>query len=82
MTLTYTLENLPPRIPASKVCELAGYGRSTLRARIIEGKMPRPVDRGKEALFPTKEVLERLGLFGQESAENPFEQALNELEKT
>lgn len=74
-----TLSNLPPRIPASKVCELAGYGKGTLNGRIKRGLMPPPVDRGKENLFLTSEVLERLGLAGQAAASsNPFEKALND----
>ncbi len=75
------LESLPPRIPTSKVCELAGYGPGTLRTRIKDGEMPHPVDRAKESLFLTSEILPRLGLGAEPKIENPFEKSLNELEK-
>jgi hypothetical protein len=72
-----TTENLPPRIPASTVCKLAGYGKSTLTDRIKSGRMPSPIDRGKENLFLTSEVLDRLGISGAPVSENPFEKALD-----
>lgn len=71
------LETLPPRIPASTVCRLAGYTKSTLINRIACGKMPKPVDRGKENLFSTKDVLEKLGLGGKSESVNPFKKALD-----
>lgn len=71
------LETLPPRIPASTVCKLAGYSKGTLIKRIARGLMPRPVDRGKENLFLTSQVLERLGLNGKSEAVNPFQKALD-----
>lgn len=71
------LNDLPPRIPTSKVCQLAGYSRSLLEVRIKEGKMPRHVDRAKENLFLTEEVLKHLGLKGSIQTENPFEAALD-----
>lgn len=72
------VETLPPRIPASVVCKLAGYSKSTLLKRIRGGRMPQPVDRGREMLFNKSEVVEALGLTGeQKDAGNPWEAALN-----
>lgn len=67
------LSILPPRIPASKVCEIAGYSKSVLSRRISSGRMPRPVDRAKENLFLTSAVLERLGLVGEIHARDSFD---------
>ena len=75
------LETLPHRIPASVVCKLAGYGKNTLRSRITKGQMPRPIDRAKENIFHRDEVLKKLGLAKESVSSNPFEQALDELEK-
>lgn len=79
-----TLTDLPPRIPASKVCELAGYSKGTLHGRIKRGLMPPPIDRGRENLFRTADVLERLGLSGAVSigAVNPLEKALDALKSS
>jgi predicted DNA-binding transcriptional regulator AlpA len=72
------LETLPPRIPVSVVCRLAGYSKSTLIKRIACGRMPAPIDRGKENLFLTTEVLEKLGIGGKSESVNPFEKALDD----
>lgn len=74
------IHELPPRIPASVVCKLAGYGKGTLAARIRRGTMPSHIDRGKENLFLTSEVLKRLGLAEEiTSSINPLERALDAL---
>ena len=79
MTQIPPLNLLPPRIPASLVCKLAGgYSRSTLRNRIKSGLMPKPVDRAKENLFQTDAVLEKLGLKSTPAIINPFIKALND----
>lgn len=70
-------ETLPPRIPSSIVCRLAGYSKSTLIKRIACGRMPSPIDRGKESLFLTAEVLKRLGINGKSESVNPWEKALD-----
>ncbi len=72
------LETLPPRIPASMVCKLAGYTKSTLRNRIKSGIMPKPIDRAKENLFHTEAVLEKLGLRKTPETINPFIKALHD----
>lgn len=72
------LETLPPRIPASMVCKLAGYGKGTLQGRIKRGLMPAPIDRGKENLFLTEQVLEKLGIGAKIEAVNPFIKSLND----
>lgn len=73
------IENLPPRIPASIVCKLAGYSKATLMKRIRDEAMPKPVDRGREKLFKTSEVLAKLGLTDAKTAResDPWEAALN-----
>lgn len=75
-------DSLPARLTASEVCHLAGYGRVTLGRRIRDGKMPPPVDRGKERLFDRAAVYRALGMdqqFGKDERRNPFEQALDAL---
>ena len=72
------LTSLPPRIPASLVCKLAGYGKAALNRRIKDGLMPAPIDRGRENLFLTSEVLKRLGLAEAAPPVNPFEKALDD----
>lgn len=74
------LESLPPRIPASTVCRLAGYSKGTLIKRIACGRMPSPIDRGKENLFLTTEVLQSLGIGGKSETVNPFEKALDSMD--
>lgn len=51
---------LPERIMTDEVCALAGYGRATLRARILEGRMPGPIDRAGQKVFLRDEVLKAL----------------------
>jgi predicted DNA-binding transcriptional regulator AlpA len=72
------IETLPPRIPASTVCKLAGYSKATLMKRIKREVMPKPVDRGREKLFKTAEVLAALGLTDSAPAKgvDPWEAAL------
>lgn len=74
------IETLPPRIPASTVCLLAGYSKSTLINRIAHGLMPKPIDRGKENLFLTAEVLEKLGIGAKSESINPLEKALDDMD--
>lgn len=74
---TLNIETLPPRIPASTVCKLAGYSRSVLWRRIKEGRMPKAVDEGREKLFLRDDVLRHLGLSGVDQTRNPFEAALD-----
>lgn len=51
-----------PRLTASEVCRLAGYGRVTLGRRVRDGLMPKPVDRGRERLFDRQEIYKALGI--------------------
>jgi len=50
------------RYTASEVCRLAGYSKVTLRRRISAGRLPKPVDRGREMLFDRQAVDRALGL--------------------
>lgn len=67
------MEIAPARIPASEVCRLAGYGRVTLGRRIKEGKMPAPVDRGRERLFDRMAVHKALGISTEAEQHEPEE---------
>lgn len=52
-----------PRIALPEVLALAGYSRSTLRARQRAGLMPWPVDRGgRGGIYQRDAVLKALGL--------------------
>ena len=60
------------RIPTSIVCALAGYTGLTLARRRKAGLMPNPVDKGREALYETRAVLNALGLNdGMEKTDGP-----------
>ena len=52
----------PARYTTSEVCAMAGYGPTTLWRRIQQGRMPKPVDRGRENLFQAREVKQALGI--------------------
>lgn len=54
------LRKLGPRIDTSTVCTLAGYGRATLKKRIKQGRMPPPIDRGREDIFDRDAVFNAL----------------------
>jgi hypothetical protein len=54
------IKRLGPRICATTVCSLAGYGKQTLKKRIREGRMPNPIDRGREEIFDRDAVLQAL----------------------
>jgi hypothetical protein len=69
------IETLPPRIAVPVVCWLAGYGPTTLRARIKAGEMPQPIDRAKKLLFRTSDVLQALGLDAKVEPINPWDKA-------
>jgi hypothetical protein len=60
----------------SEVCELARFSRATLANRIAAGKMPAPIDRGRENLFETRAVYRALGidhpLNAKTEEENPW----------
>ena len=58
------LSALPPRIPASVVCRLAGYSKGTLAKKISIGQMPQPIDKIRKRLFLTSAVLQSLGIEG------------------
>lgn len=62
---------LPARLPLPQVLELAGYGRTTLRARQYAGKMPWPIDRGgRGGIYDRDAVLKALGI-AQDAAPDP-----------
>lgn len=46
----------PRRYTRSQVLDLAGYSNATLRRRIAAGRMPAPIDRGREDLFDKDEI--------------------------
>jgi len=54
---------LPARLSLPEVLTLAGYSRSTLRARQRAGLMPWPIDRGgRGGIYQRDAVLKALGL--------------------
>lgn len=67
-------ETWPPRLLRSEVLQLARYSLSKLRARIKDGRMPRPIDRGTEAIFDRDAVLRALGLMQDEKPEQSDDQ--------
>jgi hypothetical protein len=60
----------PARMTTAEVCELARYGPITLWRRIRAGRMPRPVDRGRQSMFDRDAVLIALGLNPAKPASN------------
>lgn len=69
--------DLPPcaRLTLSEVCQLAGYSRTTLEKRIKAGRMPAPVDRGRERLFDRQAVYKALGILVEPSQHAAVEQS-------
>jgi hypothetical protein len=49
-----------PRLTRDQVCEIAGYGPQTLARRIAGGRMPKAIDRGRQALFDREAVYRAL----------------------
>lgn len=63
---------LPPRLHQPQILALAGYSRTTLRARQSAGRMPLPVDRGKHGgIYDRDAVLKALGLTQDEQTSTP-----------
>ena len=64
-------DNLPRRLPLPDVLALAGYSRTTLRARQNAGKMPWPIDRGgRGGIYDRDAVLKALGM-AQDATPDP-----------
>ena len=61
----------PNRLTTAEVCALARYGPATLWRRVKQGRMPKPVDRGRHSLFDRDEVLAALGFNREPSAYHP-----------
>lgn len=56
-------DNLPARIPRSRVAALLGFSVSTLHTRCSTGAIDlKPVDRGRELLYARADVLRVLGI--------------------
>ena len=56
-------DNLPARVPTSRVAALLGYSVRTLQRRRSSGSLKlAPVDRGAELLFARADVLRELGI--------------------
>ena len=65
-----TSTQIPARMYTSEVLRLAKWSSpSTLRKRQKEGRVPAPVDRGREMIFNGMAVYQALGLI--DSAVNP-----------
>lgn len=50
----------PERLTTGEVCKLARLSRATLWRRIAQGRMPRPIDRGRQALFCAEAIAQAL----------------------
>lgn len=62
------LADLPPRLTTTEVCELARISRRTLSRRIRDGSLAlAPVDRGREKLYRTADVIQAFD-FGDQPA--------------
>lgn len=53
-------DDRPLRLTTTEVCRLARLSRATLWRRIAEGRLPRPVDHGRQALFCAQAVRQAL----------------------
>lgn len=67
MTLHAPIDALPtpaaqPRIVMGEVCAIAHVSRITIQRRVKKGTFPKPVDRGREAIFDRKAVYGALGI--------------------
>jgi excisionase family DNA binding protein len=51
---------LPIRLTTREVCALARFSRVTLWQRIKAGRMPAPIDHGRQSIFDRDAVLEAL----------------------
>ena len=60
--MTVSSVDLPERMTTTEVCALARFSAITLWRRRKQGKMPRAIDRGREALFDRDAVLRALGM--------------------
>ncbi|MEI9995159.1 MAG: hypothetical protein WDM91_11230 [Rhizomicrobium sp.] len=66
-----------PRIMLSEVIAIARVSRVTIQRRVIAGKFPNAIDRGREMIFERRAVYEHLGIRTEGAdnvgAENPWE---------
>lgn len=53
-----TLPALDTRLTTTEVLQLLRLSRATLWRRIAQGRLPRPLDRGRQALFSKAAVME------------------------
>lgn len=54
--------SLPVRLTKSEVCAIARISPATMWRRIKAGRLPLPIDRGRESLFDRDSVLRSLSL--------------------
>lgn len=62
---------LPSRIYTSEVCRLARYGPGKLWRERQAGKMPAPIDRGRQDIFDRDAVLKALGMDKDAGSQEP-----------
>lgn len=48
------------RLTTDEVCALARISRATLWRRVAQGRLPRPIDHARQALFSARDVSEAL----------------------
>lgn len=51
-----------PRIMLSEVCRIAHLSRVTIQRRVKAEKLPKPIDRGTEAIFDRRAIYQALGI--------------------
>jgi predicted DNA-binding transcriptional regulator AlpA len=69
------------RMTTGEVLALARISRATLWRRIACGRLPRPVDQAREALFSKVEVIQALASAKQDPASVAIEQRLEALRR-
>jgi len=67
----------PARLTTREVAQLARLSVATIRVRVRDGRLPPPVDRGRENLFDRQQVERALGL--QEHEPNQSQKIANGL---
>ena len=49
-------EEVRTRLTTSEVCRIARFSRATLWRRVASGRLPKPIDHAREALFCAKAI--------------------------
>jgi hypothetical protein len=74
MTAPLPSPDAEPRMFASEVALIAKVSRVTVQRRINDGKLPKPVDRGKEDIFDRRAIYQALGIALESGNHAPTDQ--------